>query len=48
MAKGDSQDLERQRRLRRRNWAMLAVLAALFVLFYLMTVVQFGTGSAAS
>jgi hypothetical protein len=44
MPKGNSQDLERQRRLRNRNWALLAVLAALFVLFYLMTIVQFGGG----
>ena len=44
MPKGDSQDIERQRRLRNRNWALLAVLAALFVLFYLMTIVQFGGG----
>tara|TARA_R110002096_G_scaffold287366_3_gene481010 strand:- start:249 stop:392 length:144 start_codon:yes stop_codon:yes gene_type:complete len=46
MAASDSQELERKRRLRNRNWAMLAVLVALFVLFYVMTLVQFGGGGA--
>jgi len=48
VAKGDAQDLERQRRLRNRNWALLAVLGALFVLFYLMTIVQFSGGGGSS
>lgn len=38
-------DSERRRRLRSRNLALLAVLVAVFVLFYIMTVVQFGGGS---
>ena len=48
MSRGDSQDMERRRRLRNRNWALLGVLVALFVLFYVMTIVQFGSGNGAS
>ncbi|MCB9931016.1 MAG: hypothetical protein H6844_16560 [Alphaproteobacteria bacterium] len=41
----DPNQAERRRRLRSRNLALLAVLVAVFVLFYVMTVVQFGGGS---
>jgi len=36
----------RRRRLRQRNWALLAVLLGLIVLFYLVTVVRLGGGVA--
>ena len=38
----DPRDGGAQRRLRARNWAVFAVLAALVVLFYLMTIVRMG------
>jgi hypothetical protein len=44
MVINDPRDEERRKRIRHRNWALLAVLAALSVLFYLMTLVQFGGG----
>jgi hypothetical protein len=34
---------DRHRRQRGRNWALLGVLAALVVLFYLLTIVRFGS-----
>ncbi len=42
MAPVDPREAERRKRLRHRNWALLAVLVAVFVLFYLMTIAQFG------
>ena len=43
MSKPDpSSGNERRRRLRNRNLALLVVLFGLIVLFYLMTIVQFG------
>ncbi len=42
--KDEGQRQARKRRIRNRNWALLAVLVALFVLFYLVTIVRFGGG----
>ncbi len=39
---GDPREGGAQRRLRARNWAVFAVLAALVLLFYLMTIVRMG------
>ena len=44
MASRDPRDIERRRRQRSRNLALLAVLVGVFILFYVMTVVQFGGG----
>ena len=44
MASMSAKDPERRKRLRNRNLALLAVLLGLIILFYLMTIVQFGTG----
>lgn len=38
----DDSDLERRKRLRGRNYAVLAALIALAVLFYVITVVRMG------
>lgn len=38
----ESSELERRRRLRGRNYAVLAALIALVVLFYIITVVRMG------
>ena len=35
---------ERERRQRARNWALLAVLAGLAALFYVVTIVRIGAG----
>jgi predicted nucleic acid-binding Zn ribbon protein len=45
MAEQNPQEIERRRRQRSRNLALLAVLLGVFVLFYVMTIVQFGGGS---
>ena len=45
MADNTPQDIERRRRQRSRNLALLAVLVGVFVLFYVMTIVQFGGGA---
>ena len=45
MAEEGLKPAELQRRLRARNWAVFAVLAALVVLFYLMTIVRMGGGA---
>jgi len=42
MAEGHLTREESTRRKRARNWAIFAVLAALVVLFYLMTIVRMG------
>ncbi|HSR55286.1 MAG TPA: hypothetical protein VLN73_03530 [Alphaproteobacteria bacterium] len=43
--KHDEQEKDsRQRRLRQRNWAMLAVLGGLAVLFYVITIVKMSGG----
>lgn len=41
----DPRNSERRRRQRSRNLALLAVLIGLIVLFYVMTLVQFGGGN---
>jgi|GEM_PF-5591082 len=46
MANRDPADVERRKRQRSRNLALLAVLIGVIVLFYLMTIVQFGGGEA--
>ena len=40
---GENMD-ERRRTIRARNWALLAVLVALALLFYVITLVRFGGG----
>ncbi len=35
---------DRQRRRRAKNWALLAVLGGLALLFYVITIVRIGTG----
>ena len=47
MANRDPRNDERRKRQRSRNLALLAVLIGIIVLFYVMTVVQFG-GDASS
>ena len=42
MAEGRLTPEESTRRQRARNWAIFAVLAAVVVLFYLMTIVRMG------
>ncbi len=46
MAGPESSNQDRNKRLRHRNLALLAVLVGLIVVFYLMTIVQFGSHSA--
>jgi len=45
MAGRSPQDIERRQRQRSRNLALLAVLLGVIVLFYVMTIVQFGGGA---
>lgn len=44
MTAGDGMMDERQRRIRARNRALLAVLLALVVLFYIISIVRMGGG----
>ena len=46
MADQDPRHSERRKRQRGRNLALLAVLLAVIVLFYVMTMVQFSGGNA--
>ena len=45
MVERGPQDSERRQRQRSRNLALLAVLLGVFVLFFVMTIVQFGGGA---
>jgi hypothetical protein len=40
-----SEGLERERRIKRRNWALLGVLLSLVVLFYVISIVRMGGAS---